>query len=277
MAQELVRLGAEVDLLGSDGMTPLHYASRFNLLPTCLQLVPNFFTSALLCPKFHELSSVVWVLPYHCKWWHGTSTFWKLHMRPFSVYTLKFLYRKEKANFRARQIATESNANHATKYNLCNLSEHIPIPCQLLLFVIIAAGIFTISPMTLMVSARKLMSKAQIREKHNRAGDVRQNRLWGKRRGPRLGYGSGACGGEESMRYQGEWCQKYLWNQKWCWYLWNICETFVKSKMVLMPKLGRHLFAAAASPRCNARPLEGDLSNHYFFVAVTKLCFCFQR
>ena len=99
MAQELVRLGAEVDLLGSDGMTPLHYASRFNLLPTCLQLVPNFFTSALLCPKFHELSLVVWVLPYHCKWWHGASTFWKLHMRPFSVYTLKFLYRKEKANF----------------------------------------------------------------------------------------------------------------------------------------------------------------------------------
>merc|ERR1719300_1204662 len=29
MAQELVRLGAEVDLLGSDGMTPLHYASRY--------------------------------------------------------------------------------------------------------------------------------------------------------------------------------------------------------------------------------------------------------
>ena len=28
MAQELVRLGAEVDLLGSDGMTPLHYACR---------------------------------------------------------------------------------------------------------------------------------------------------------------------------------------------------------------------------------------------------------
>ena len=59
----------------------------------------TFFTSALLCPKFHELSLVVWVLPYHCKWWHGASTFWKLHMRPFSVYTLKFLYRKEKANF----------------------------------------------------------------------------------------------------------------------------------------------------------------------------------
>ena len=33
MAQELVRLGAEVDLLGSDGMTPLHYACRFILFP----------------------------------------------------------------------------------------------------------------------------------------------------------------------------------------------------------------------------------------------------
>ena len=134
----------------------------------------------------------------------------------FSLH-LKISIPKRKGKLWAREIATESNANHATKYNSCNLSEHIPIPCQLLLYVIIAAGIFTISTMVLMVSARKLMSKAQIREKHNRAGDVRQNGLWGKRRGPRLGYGSGACGGEESMRYQGEWCQKYLWNQKWCW------------------------------------------------------------
>ena len=28
MARELVRLGAEVDRIGSDGMTPLHYACR---------------------------------------------------------------------------------------------------------------------------------------------------------------------------------------------------------------------------------------------------------
>ena len=32
MARELVRLGAEVDRVGSDGMTPLHYASRLQIL-----------------------------------------------------------------------------------------------------------------------------------------------------------------------------------------------------------------------------------------------------
>ena len=54
MACELVRLGAEVDLLGSDGMTPLHYACRFNFCLPFFDLAPHLVPTYFVHSAFQH-------------------------------------------------------------------------------------------------------------------------------------------------------------------------------------------------------------------------------